>query len=150
MFDPRLFEVRAQLSWMLHCFLALGVLAVLGAGVLAWGMFHGVWLSHSEATSPDGQLCAESRNLYRWGLLYGWNHFHIRVEPDAEIRCKVLERRWRRTPDTLTLWKREHRYASYNDFDGTARLPTQVRWLSNRTFVIEGGEGGGAVFEVRR
>ena len=115
-----------------------------------WILLQGVWYSHASAASPDGRHVAESRNLYRWGPIYGWNRYHIRVRPSARIRCKTPVGRWRGTPTTITEWSEEHRYATYNDFDGADRFPVGIRWLSNSEFVIEGGEGGGSVFEVER
>jgi hypothetical protein len=82
--------------------------------------------------------------------MYGWNHYYIRVRPAARIRCKTLPARWRGTPSGITEWSPEHHYATYNDFDGGDRFPTGIRWLSDREFVIDGGEGGGSVFEVER
>jgi hypothetical protein len=61
-----------------------------------------------------------------------------------------LTPRWRGTPSSITEWRLEHHYATYNDFDGDDRFPTGIRWLSDREFAIEGGEGGGSVFEVER
>ena len=129
------------------------VAAMLPAALLAWGAWllgHGVWRSHARAESPGARHVAESRNLYRWGPLYGWNHYYIRVRPAARIRCKTLSARWRGTPSGITEWSFDHHYATYNDFDGSDRFPTGIRWLSDREFVIDGGEGGGSVFEVER
>ncbi|MGE3174813.1 MAG: hypothetical protein AB7O97_19440 [Planctomycetota bacterium] len=127
--------------------------AALSLALLLWGgwsLFYGVWCAHASAPSPDGRRVAESRDLYRWGPIYGWSHYHVRVRPAARIRCKVLTARWRGTPRGVTEWSLEHHYATYNDFDDSARYPTGVRWLSDSEFVIEGGEGGGSVFEVER
>lgn len=127
---------------------------LVGAAILLWGswlLLHGVWWrSHARTESPDGRLVAESRNLYRWGPLYGWNHYYIRVRPAARIRCKTLLAGWRGTSSSITEWSLEHRYATYNDFDADDRYPTGIRWLSDLEFVIDGGEGGGSVFEVER
>lgn len=124
----------------------VAVLAAIGA----WLLVHGVWFAHAHAASPDGHLLAESRNLYRWGPIYGWNHYYLRVSPEARIRCKVLRSRWRGTPADITSWKPEHHYATYNDFDGADRFPTGIHWLSSSEFVVDGGEGDGSVFEVER
>ena len=124
---------------------------LLGCAVLvcgAWLLVHGVWYRHASAEAPDGRHVAESRNLYRWGPLYGWNHYYVRVRPAARIRCKLQHGRWRGTPASVTEWSAEHHYATYNDFDGDSRFPASIRWLSDREFVIEGGEGGGSVFEL--
>ena len=147
------------------CFLAIVVrlrprhvlarlLVVAGIGVVAlgatgaWFLVHGFWLRHAQATSPDGHWLAESRDWYTWGPIYGWNHYYLSVHPGARIRCKALAARWRGTPTDVTDWKHEHHYATYNDFDGDERFPQGIRWLSNQEFVVEGGEGGGSVFEV--
>ncbi|MCA8941989.1 MAG: hypothetical protein KDB80_05455 [Planctomycetes bacterium] len=125
------------------CFATLGLLLL-----VSWWIRHGVWHLHASARSPDGTHVVESRNLRRWGPIYSWNRYHVRVRPSARIRCMSLPTRWRNTPDSITEWDYEHLYAVYNDFDGEERFPTGVRWISDREFVIEGGEGGGAVFEL--
>lgn len=127
--------------------LSCGVLVV-ALAIGAWFLEHGVWLRHARAVSPDGQRVAVSSNRYVWAPIYGWSHYSIEVRPAARIRCKTLVARWRGTPPDLGEWKYEHHYATYNDFDGADRFPTAIRWLTNREFVIEGGEGGGSVFEI--
>ena len=114
-----------------------------------WLLLHGVWRPHVRAVSPDQQHVAESRNLYAWGPMYGWNHFYIRVVPAARIRCTSLAGRWRGTPRDIGEWSFEHLYATYNDFDGHERFPTGIRWLSDGEFVINGGQAT-ALFEIER
>jgi hypothetical protein len=130
---------------------ALSVVALVGTTAAAYGswlLVHGRWIAHATASSPDGLWLAESRNFYVWAPIYGWSHYHLRVSPSARIRCKEPHSRWRGTPDDITSWKFEHQYATYNDFDGSARFPTGLHWLSSSEFVVDGGEGGGSVFEV--
>ena len=125
---------------------AISVLAAVGL----WMLFPGFCHSHARAVSPDGECTAESRNLYRPGPMYGWNHYYVRVHPRNRIRCTASSSPWRGTPPDITSWKYEHRYATYNDFDDQGQFPTGIRWVSNKEFVIEGGEGDGSTFEVDR
>jgi hypothetical protein len=136
---------RAREWWWLAFLLALSALLFGG-----WLLLHGVWREHAHARSPDGTRVVESRNRYSWGPIYGWNHFYVRVLPRARIRCTSPTHRWRDTPADIVEWRFEHAYATYNDLDGNGRFPASVRWVSDREFVIEGGEGSGARFEVER
>lgn len=131
--------------WIVALGLFVGTVAVCAKVYL-----FGLWKEHAEAVSPDGRRIVESRNLYRAGGLYGWSHFHLRVSPSARFRCTTPSLRWRETPESITDWKLEHRYANYNDFDNGGRYPVGVRWLSNTEFVVEGGEGNGARFELEK
>jgi hypothetical protein len=113
-------------------------------------VFHGLWRDHLSARSPDGTRVVESRILYKWRPIYGWSLYYVRVLPETRIRCISRNKRWRGTPSSIHEWQFEHMYARYNDFDERGRFPESLRWVSDHEFVIEGGEGSGARFEVER
>jgi len=126
-------------------------LAVLGSiGYPVWRLTHDEWRDHTEARSPDGQHLAVSRNRYSWAPIYGWNHYWLSLQPPARFRCTTPDKRWRGTPHDIAEWKVEHQYATFNGFDSADRFPKAIRWLNDREFVVEGGEGSGAVFELER
>ena len=128
----------------------IGILcvSVLFVALAAFLLFGGRWKSHARAESPDGSKVAVSKVYYKWGPLYGWNHYYISVHPTSRIACVTPGYYWRGTPTNIVEFKTRHRYAVYNDFDQEERYPASIKWVSSDEFIILGGEGHGAKFRI--